>query len=72
MDAIPKVEYTEQALACLLAPIPDCGIRPPAMLEVIYPAAGGWADTKVSGLEVAADLSSAAEAGGLTDGLVLT
>ena len=42
------------------------------MLEVSYPAAGGQAGTKVSGLVAATDPSSAAEAGGLTGGLVLT
>ena len=40
--------------------------------DELPPAAGGWAGTKVSGLVVAEDPSSAAEAGGLTRGLVLT
>ena len=72
MDAIPKAEHTVQALACLPVTIPDCGITFSAMLEVSYPAASGRAGTKVSGLVVAADPSSATEAGGLTGGLVLT
>ena len=58
-------------LACQY-PYPTVALHPPAMLEVSYPAAGGWAGTKVSGLVVAADPSSATEAGGLTGGLVLT
>ena len=67
-----QAEHTVQALACLPVPIPDYFVTPPAMLEVSYPAAGGRAGTKVSGLVVAADPSSATEAGGLTGGLVLT
>ena len=61
-----------QALACLPVPMPDCVVTPPAMLEVSYPAADGQARTRVSGLVVADGPSSAAEAGGLTGGLVLT
>ena len=72
LDAISKAEHTVQALACLPVPIPDYGVTPPTMLEVSYPAADGRAGTKVRRLEVVADPSNAAEAGGLFAGLVLT
>ena len=61
-----------QALDCLPVPMPDCVFTPPAMLEVSYPAADGRVHTRVSGLVVAEGPSSAAEAGELTGGLVLT